>query len=121
MQDLLTFIEHDTVVYPSAVELWNDTVRSYFDDDAYAPDTSVVIRCEDLLFRFDEAMDALKARGLPPRTADTRLESGSQAARMAAQQVHSDFEKLKSDFSSEELGIIAGKLDTEAVAKLQYG
>jgi len=65
VEDLFGLVEFDGMLFGDALELWEATVASYFDSDLYDPSRSVVLRSEDFLYRFDDAMAALAARGLP--------------------------------------------------------
>eukprot|EP00439_Symbiodinium_sp_Y106_P065059 s960_g10.t1 len=59
LSQLLGTLEHDCLAYENALHLWNDTVRSYMDDQVYPADQAVIVRCEDFLFSFHDVMAAL--------------------------------------------------------------
>ncbi|CAE7227886.1 unnamed protein product [Symbiodinium pilosum] len=63
LSQLLGSLEHDCVTYENALQLWNDTVRSYMDDGVYPADQAVIVRCEDFLFSFHEVMTTLGQLG----------------------------------------------------------
>jgi len=64
---LFSTILFDDILYHDAVDLWEATVASYFDDRIFSRAKSVVVRYEDFLLRFGDVMDALVARGFPLR------------------------------------------------------
>lgn len=62
--DILRSVEFDSVIYKDALEVWKATLLSYFDKDVYPEESTVILRCEDFLFRFDEIIQALAMAGL---------------------------------------------------------
>eukprot|EP00747_Dinoflagellata_sp_TGD_P114593 gnl/TRDRNA2_/TRDRNA2_171957_c0_seq2.p1 gnl/TRDRNA2_/TRDRNA2_171957_c0~~gnl/TRDRNA2_/TRDRNA2_171957_c0_seq2.p1 ORF type:complete len:332 (+),score=67.87 gnl/TRDRNA2_/TRDRNA2_171957_c0_seq2:99-1094(+) len=58
-------ISFDDVLFKDAIELWEATVGSYFDEAVFPLVQTVVIRCEDFQFRFAEVILSLSRRGLP--------------------------------------------------------
>mmetsp|Transcript_51599 Transcript_51599/g.138047 ORF Transcript_51599/g.138047 Transcript_51599/m.138047 type:complete len:289 (-) Transcript_51599:25-891(-) len=127
--DLFAPFEHDTIIYPQAIGMWNDAVRSYFDDEVYLPDQSVIIRCEDFLFKFHEVMDHLAAFGLRDKEPGVKPEPMSDRARNSracrtreqALRFYADHRNWKSDFGQDELDMMAAGLDSEALSMLRYG
>jgi len=126
--DLFQPFEHDTIVYPNAVVLWNDAIRSYFDDDVYPPEQSVIIRCEDFLFEFHKVMDELAALGLkdrekglkPSPSGDRARSSRDCRTREQALRFYGDARNRKSEFQQEELDIVERTLDLEVAKRLSY-
>jgi len=57
----------DDCMYSDALEIWEATVRGYFNQHYLPLARTVVLRCEDFLFSFPVAMQALAACGLPLR------------------------------------------------------
>jgi len=132
LRDLFGRIEHDTIIYPNAVGLWNDLSRSYFDDEVYPPGGSVIIRCEDFLFRFHAVMDELAGLGLPerpdleggaPPDPNSDRAKGHMECRTRDQALgfYADPANRTSEFLTEELAIVAKDLDREVVTRLGYG
>lgn len=66
-RQLFSHVLFDDTLYDDAVGIWEATVRSYFEESIFPVSRTVVVRCEDFLFRFDEVIDALARRGLPLR------------------------------------------------------
>jgi len=128
LQQLLGLIEHDAVTYPNAIQLWNDTVRSYFDDAVYPADRSVVVRSEDFLFRFHEVMDELANCGLREHQKGDRPEPLADRAkghlecrtRDQALGFYADVRNLQSDFAPSELELVKRDSSKDALAKLGY-
>lgn len=131
LQQLFGPIEHDAVLYGDAVGLWNDTVRSYFDDAIYPPDQAVVVRCEDFLFSFHKVMDGLAAYGLhercrqggacPPEPLRDRAKGHAECrTRDEALRFYRDGANRCSDFTRWELALVADELDVTALRRLRY-
>jgi len=129
MADLFSPLEHDTIIYPNAVAIWNDVVRSYFNDSVYPPSQAVIIRCEDFQFRFHEVMDQLAAFGLSDREKGEKPDPLADRAkghyecrtRDQALQFYADRANRTSLFTKEQIGIVAHDLDQELLLALRYG
>lgn len=127
MEDLFTPFEHDTLIYPNAIGLWNDTIRSYLDDEVYPSKHSVLVRFEDFLFNFHDVMDELGNYGFrdrdkaKPMQDDEYLHFNRESrTRKQALRYYSDMANWKSNFSPEELETLHKDMDGEAVARLGY-
>jgi len=127
-EDLFRPLEHDTVKYPNAVQMWNDVVRSYFDDSVYSPRQAVIVRSEDFLFHFHEVMDELARFGLQDLNRDDRPEPLADRAkghyecrtRDQALVFYASNANRTSDFSPEQLATVARDLDRELLGRLSY-
>merc|ERR1712205_296782 len=103
-------------IYKNLVGLWNDTVSSYFDGGVYPEDQSVIIRCEDFLFRFHEVMNELASWGLPerpelegerPDPLEDRAKGHLECRnRGDAMKFYGNSSNWKSDFSQEQLATV---------------
>ncbi|CAE8584285.1 unnamed protein product [Polarella glacialis] len=130
LSDLFGHIEHDCILYSNAVGLWNDTVRSYFDDDVYPPERAAIVRCEDFLFSFHELMDALALRfGLRQRRPDlappeplAERAKGHVECRTRGEALHfyAEPRNQRAAFSEEQLAVVSDCIDSQAVSRLFY-
>lgn len=128
LRDLFTKIEHDSILYSNAVEIWNDVVRSYLDDAVYPAHQSVIVRSEDFLFKFHKVMDELAAIGLQEKEDGTRPEPNASRAkghmecrtRDQALDFYAQPENRVSTFLPEELAIVEQGLDDSALQCLSY-
>lgn len=128
MEDLFRPLEHDTILYPNAALMWNDVVRSYFDDSVYNPQQAVIVRCEDFLFSFHAVMDELAKLGLEELNGGDRPEPLADRAkghyecrtRDQALGFYASNANRTSDFSQEQLNVVARDLDRELLARLSY-
>lgn len=128
LQHLFVPLEHDAIIYPNAVGMWNDVIRSYFDESVYPPDQTIIVRSEDFLFHFHEVMDELagcwlqeKEKGCRPEPLAERAKGHIECrSRDDALSFYGNLANWKSDFSPEELSTVARDIDPEALKRLNY-
>eukprot|EP00746_Dinoflagellata_sp_MGD_P067621 gnl/MRDRNA2_/MRDRNA2_27914_c0_seq1.p1 gnl/MRDRNA2_/MRDRNA2_27914_c0~~gnl/MRDRNA2_/MRDRNA2_27914_c0_seq1.p1 ORF type:complete len:630 (-),score=103.07 gnl/MRDRNA2_/MRDRNA2_27914_c0_seq1:11-1900(-) len=130
MDHLFGTVEHDGILYPNAIAFWSDVVCSYFDDTVYPPERSVIVRCEDFLYRWQDVMDSLAAKGLQKKTEGINsmkpLEGRAKPhpsvrTREEALQFYRSEKNRVSGFSREQLKRIQDEAEVSAVAALAYG
>eukprot|EP00434_Breviolum_minutum_P039852 symbB.v1.2.035395.t1/scaffold4755.1/size35387/1 len=127
---LLSSIEHDGVLYDNAMDLWNDTMHSYLDDNVYPAHQSVIVRCEDFLFSYREVMEALQKLGALNFLPNVTLASAPLAERAKghkecrtrdeALDFYSNPKNQKAAFTSDQLTLIRFALDQKAMMQLGY-
>ncbi|CAJ1432590.1 unnamed protein product [Effrenium voratum] len=118
---LLGQIEHDSLIYENAMDLWNDTVRSYMDDEVYPSDQAVILRSEDFLFSFHEVMTtlgklgALKEKSGCLEPLEERAKGHKECrTRAEALQFYRHPENQKAAFTSDQLALVSFVLDQKA-------
>mmetsp|Transcript_47069 Transcript_47069/g.108766 ORF Transcript_47069/g.108766 Transcript_47069/m.108766 type:complete len:389 (+) Transcript_47069:179-1345(+) len=60
---LFRTVKFEGRIYQDALQIWEETVCTYLDKNIWPPDRTVVLRYEDFVFRFEDAMTTIAQRG----------------------------------------------------------
>ncbi|CAK0790199.1 unnamed protein product, partial [Prorocentrum cordatum] len=131
LRELFGPVEHDGICHRDALDLWAATVGSYFDDEVYPPESSLIVRSEDFLFRFEDVMDVLgtifepAAAAPPARPIDGRAKGHKESrTRDEALRFYAREENMTAGFDPDLLLAVGARLGSgwahELAAALRY-